>query len=104
MKREQTLLQTDEVRVRVMHLQPGEATHWHFHKEITDHLVSLSGVILVRLRQPESTSELQPGGRLEVEAGRVHQVANGSPSQPASYLLVQGVGRYDFNVVDAPPG
>jgi quercetin dioxygenase-like cupin family protein len=100
MKREETLLQTDNVRVRVMELQPGEATHWHFHKEIADHLVALTGVILLHLREPEAMLELQPGQRCTVVVGRVHQVANGSLSQPASYLLIQGVGHYDFNVVD----
>jgi quercetin dioxygenase-like cupin family protein len=102
MKREETLLQTENVRVRVMELQPGEATHWHFHKEIADYLVALTGVIHLKLRQPEATLELEPGQRCTVEVGRMHQVANGSPSQPASYLLIQGVGRYDFNVVDSP--
>jgi quercetin dioxygenase-like cupin family protein len=101
MKREESLIQTDNVRVRVMELLPGDATPWHFHREVADHLVGLTGVILVRLKQPAVMVELQPGQRCTVEVGRVHQVANGSPSAPASYLLIQGVGRYDFNTVDS---
>jgi mannose-6-phosphate isomerase-like protein (cupin superfamily) len=101
MKREEFLIQTDNVRVRVMELLPGDATPWHFHQEVVDHLVGLTGVILVRLKQPEVMVELQPGQRYTVEVGRGHQVANGSPSEPASYLLIQGVGRYDFNNIDS---
>jgi quercetin dioxygenase-like cupin family protein len=100
MKREETLIQTDNVRVRVMELLPGDATPWHFHREVTDHLVGLTGLILVRLKQSEAVFELLPGQRFTVEVGQVHQVANGSPSSPASYMLLQGVGRYDFNTVN----
>lgn len=100
MKREETLIHTESVRVRDMQLPPGEATPWHFHQEVTDHLVCLTGTIVVRLQAPAARHELQPGQRFTVEVGRVHQVANGSPSEPASYLLIQGVGRYDFNPVD----
>jgi quercetin dioxygenase-like cupin family protein len=97
MKREETLIQTDNVRVRIMELLPGDATPWHFHREVTDHLVGLTGLILVRLKQSEAVVELLPGQRFTVEVSQVHQVANGSSSAPASYLLIQGVGRYDFN-------
>jgi quercetin dioxygenase-like cupin family protein len=67
-------------------------------------MVCLTGVIVVRLEQPAVELELQPGQRCTVEVGRVHQVANASASEPASYLLIQGVGRYDFNPVDLTNG
>lgn len=96
MKSEEVLIQTADVKVRVMQLPPGEATTWHHHSEVTDHMVGLSGRVLVRLRHPEETRELQPGQRCQVEVGRVHRVVNASGVEPASYLLVQGVGRYDY--------
>ena len=104
MKREETLIHTESVRVRDMQLPPGESTPWHFHREVTDHLVGLTGVIVVRLQGPAAVHELGPGQRFTVEVGRVHQVANGSSTQPASYLLIQGVGHYDFNPVDPQGG
>jgi quercetin dioxygenase-like cupin family protein len=104
MKQEETLIQTDTVRVRDMQLPPGDATAWHFHTQVTDHLVGLTGLIVVRLQEPAQVLELQPGQRFTVEVGRLHQVANGSSTQPASYLLVQGVGRYDFNPVEPGGG
>jgi len=96
---EEILIQTENVRVRVMELLPGEATRWHFHQEITDHMVCLSGLIEVRLRHDDSVYVLPPGQRCVVEVHRVHQVANASTEEAASYLLIQGVGRYDFNPV-----
>jgi len=99
MKREESLIQTDTIRVRVMELLPGEATSWHFHSEVTDHMVGLTGVIVVHLKQPTAMLELPPGQRCTVEVGRVHQVANDSLTEPASYLLIQGIGRYDFNTI-----
>ena len=100
MPSEESLIQTDNVRVRVMPLLPGKATPWHFHTEVTDIMVCLNGVILVQLKQPEVQHELQPGQRCTVEVNRPHRVANANPNQPASYLLIQGVGRYDFNPLD----
>lgn len=101
MKREESLIQTDTVRVRVMKLLPGDATPWHFHREVNDHIVCLTGVIVVHFKQPIAMLDLQPGQRCTVEVGRVHQVANDSPTEPASYLLIQGVGHYDFNTMDS---
>lgn len=98
-KQEEFLIQTDTVRVRVMDLQPGEATPWHFHREVTDHMVCLRGVIEVRLHKEAAVHVLFPGQRCTVPVRQVHQVANASANETASYLLIQGVGRYDFNPV-----
>lgn len=102
MPQEETLLETGEVRVRVMSLAPGAATPWHFHGEVTDQMVGLSGAVHVYCQAPEQVLTLHPGERCRVEVGRVHRVANASDLEPASYLLIQGVGRYDFNPVSDP--
>jgi len=99
---DEVLIQTDNVRVRVMKLPPGETTPWHFHQQVTDHMICLSGLIEVRLRREEAVYVLQPGQRCTVEVRCVHQVANASTEEAASYLLIQGVGRYDFNPVEIP--
>jgi quercetin dioxygenase-like cupin family protein len=95
-KKAETLIETDDVRVRVLELSPGQTNPWHYHTEITDHMVGLSGDLLVRLRDPAEEIALAPGSRCQVATGRVHQVLNRSTLEPAQYLLVQGVGRYDF--------
>ena len=101
MKQGESLIQTDTIRIHIMELLPGDATPWHFHGEVTDHVVCLTGAIVVHLHKPMAMFELPPGQRCTVEVGRVHQVANNTPTEPASYLLIQGVGSYDFNIVDS---
>lgn len=92
----ETLIETEEVRVRVMTLHPGEATPLHHHTEVTDHMVGLAGALLVEIKNPDETIKLKPGARCKVLPGRVHQVINSSSTESASYLLIQGVGHYDF--------
>ena len=99
MKRnEEVIIKTESVTVRVLSLSVGESTPWHFHKEVTDNMFCLSGAIGVLLRNPHGEISLQPGQRCEAHALRVHRVTN-MGSKEAKYLLVQGVGHYDFNTV-----
>lgn len=97
--REETIITTADVRVRILELAPGETGPWHNHSEVSDNMFCLSGTMLVRLRNPSDEKNLRPGERCVVPCGRVHQVSNPT-AEGASYLLVQGVGRYDFNVKD----
>jgi quercetin dioxygenase-like cupin family protein len=94
-QKEELLLKTPDVQVRVMHLDPGEAVAWHSHTAVDDIAVCLSGRIQVRLRDPNNVHTLEPGQRARVPAGTVHQVANLEASD-SDYLLIQGVGTYDF--------
>ena len=97
-KTEAVLIKTQDVSVRILVLAPGEVAPWHYHREITDNMFCLSGCLDVQLQNPDQALSLQPGQRCEVAAGRVHRVINPT-EQEARYLLVQGVGAYDFNVV-----
>lgn len=96
---DETIIRTDDVCVRVVGMAPGGAGPWHFHTEVVDNMFCLTGIIAVCLRDPDEEIHLNPGHRLEVLPGRAHRVVN-SGAGPATYLLVQGVGKYDFNVVD----
>lgn len=93
------IIKTNVVRVRILSLEPDENTAWHFHSEIVDNMFCLCGEIVVRLEDTGEQIKLQPGQRCEIQIGRVHQVANAGATK-AQYLLVQGVGRYDFNTID----
>jgi quercetin dioxygenase-like cupin family protein len=97
--RDEVILETGNVRVRVMVLEAREATAWHFHSEITDRMFCLQGLIAVEYQDPRESVELACGERCAVAVKRVHRVINVLP-ETAKYLLVQGVGHYDFNVVD----
>ena len=90
-----SILQTQDVRVTEFMLQPGERLGWHHHSEITDRFYCLQGIISVELREPAETNVLRPGESCAVPPGRAHCPVNPA-DQISSYLLIQGVGRYDF--------
>ncbi len=92
---EEVLIKTDNVSVRILELKEREQLPWHHHSEVTDYVFALDGEIEVQLRSPEATVTLSPGQKYQVTRGRVHRVVNPC-TRKTKYLLVQGVGRYDF--------
>lgn len=99
MEETEVIAKTNDIRIRIMTLSPRETTDWHFHTQVADHIFCLTRTILVRMRNPEKEVRLTPGERCLVEIGRIHQIVNLEDLE-ASYLLIQGIGKYDFNVVD----
>jgi len=93
--KEETLIQTADARVRIMVLPAGESVPWHFHSDVTDDIFCLEGQIEVELKEPAENNLLAPGQRTRVVPRRTHRVINRGTGT-ASYLLVQGGGRYDF--------
>ena len=94
---EEVIIKTENVRVRVVELGPNEVASLHSHNEVTDNMFCLTGRMSVRMKNPDEELLLLPGQRCTVQQGRVHQVVN-TESSVSTYLLVQGIGRYDFNV------
>jgi len=99
MQESEVIVKTDNVRVRTMSLAAREIADWHYHTQVTDDIFCLTGTILVRMRNPDEEVRLSPGQRCQIKIGRVHQLENLDDNE-ATYLLVQGIGKYDFNVVD----
>lgn len=97
--RSRTVLATDNVRVRIMTLASGAATAWHYHTEVTDSMFCLDGPLAVEYRDPDERVELVNGQYCEVAVKRVHRVVN-LTRREARYLLVQGIGCYDFNELE----
>ena len=94
---EEVIFKIENARVRIIELGPHEVASLHSHSEVTDNMFCLSGRMSVRMKNPDQETFLLPGQRCTVQQGRVHQVANGEATI-TTYLLVQGVGRYDYNV------
>lgn len=92
--RPETILRTKDVRVRIMPLDPEDSVPWHAHGAVTDHMFCLSGRICVHAAEPDEEFRLAPGQRCSIRPGRPHRVA--ALAGKATYLLVQGVGEYDF--------
>ena len=86
------------MRVTVLILDRGECVPWHWHSEVGDDFVCLEGPMVVETRAPRQEFVLQPGERCSVKAKTAHYV-HGKDGGPCKFLLVQGVGVYDFMAV-----
>lgn len=96
------LVEQDDTLVRILSLAPGEVAPWHWHSEVMEQVLCLEGVIAVDMEHSPEGLELR-GGRATVAAvgpRATHRVRNLTQA-PATYLLIQHGGRYDFNAAAA---
>ena len=84
-----------DVLVREYTLDPGEAIPWHRHSEVSDDYYGLEGVVVIETRDPSARHELGAGRSARVMPSIAHHVSNQADA-PCRFLLIQGVGRYDF--------
>lgn len=82
-------------RIGELTLSTTQKVPWHYHNNITDTFYVVAGEITIYLREPKEKRTLQPGETFEVTPGRPHLVTN-SGSQSATFLVLQGMGEYDF--------
>ena len=87
-----------DMRVQVLTLAAGQSIPWHYHSEITDQFVCLDGPIVVDTRAPHHAYALDKGERCAVPPMTAHYV-QGKDGGPCRFLIVQGVGVYDFTPV-----
>lgn len=88
-----------DVLVREYTLDPGEAISWHRHSEVSDYYYGLEGMVVVETLNPPARHEIGIGQSATVTPPTVHRVSN-PDTQTCRFLLVQGVGRYDFVKAD----
>ena len=86
-------------RIRELALSSTQEVPWHLHSAISDTFYVLNGDLRIELRTPDEEAHLKPGQCLEVVAGRPHRVTSAGP-QPVTFLILQGIGRYDYIPVD----
>jgi quercetin dioxygenase-like cupin family protein len=84
-----------DVLAREYALDAGEKIPWHRHSEVTDYHYGLEGRVVIETRAPAARHELDAGQSATVTPSTVHQVSNPAKS-PCRFLLIQGVGKYDF--------
>lgn len=84
-----------DVLVREYTLDPGEVIPWHRHSDVHDYYYALEGTVVIETRDPPARHELAIGGSTKVSPRTIHRVSN-TGTQPCRFLLVQGVGKYDF--------
>jgi quercetin dioxygenase-like cupin family protein len=91
----ETVAEGADLRVVVLTLATGQCVPWHYHSTITDSFVCLEGPMVVETRAPHAVHQLQPGERCAVAPKTAHYV-HGKDDGPCKFMLVQGVGIYDF--------
>jgi quercetin dioxygenase-like cupin family protein len=87
-----------DVQARVFTLAPGEAIPWHFHSAVTDWYFVLEGALSIETRAPADRQLIEVGGTDSIPPKTAHLIANRSDAD-TRFLLVQGVGTYDFLTV-----
>ena len=88
-----------DVMVREYTLDPGEAIPWHRHSSVSDWYYGLEGTVLVETRDPPARHEIGVGQTVKVTPPTTHHVCNPG-QQRCRFLLIQGVGKYDFVKAD----
>lgn len=92
------IVQTADVRVRKMFLDVGAEVPWHYHTQVVDTMFCLRGKMRVELADPQEIRFLSVGEGCEISVGRPHQISVVN-DETVSYLLIQGVGEYDFQKI-----
>ena len=100
---ERTQYHAERPGFRILELQisPIQQIPWHYHSHIQDTFYVVEGCIKLFLRDPKEEIVLEPGGTFSVRPRRPHLVINGG-STSATFLVLQGIGEYDF--VPLAPG
>jgi quercetin dioxygenase-like cupin family protein len=91
----ETVAEGADLRVTILTLAAGECVPWHFHSEISDSFVCMEGPMVVETRAPRATHLLEAGQFCKVDAKVAHYV-HGKDDGPCRFMIVQGVGVYDF--------
>ena len=84
-----------DVQARLFTLAPGETIPWHFHSAVTDRYFVLEGALSIETRAPADRRELAVGAAYHIAPKTAHLISNRSDAD-TRFLLVQGVGAYDF--------
>jgi len=82
-------------RINELQISPKQKVPWHYHNNIQDTFYVLEGRIRVFLRDPKEEAQLGPGDTYTVKPRRPHLVLNGGDTS-ATFLVLQGIGEYDF--------
>ena len=97
----ETVAETPDLRVTILTLAAGQCVPWHYHSEVTDTFFCMDGPMVVQTQGGRAQQELAPGERYAVPSRTAHYVS-GKEGGPCRFMLVQGVGGYDYVAVDVP--
>jgi quercetin dioxygenase-like cupin family protein len=82
-------------RITELQISPKQKVPWHYHNNVQDSFYVIAGQLRLFLREPKEEVRLGPGDTYSVAPRRPHLVANGGEGS-ATFLVLQGIGEYDF--------
>ena len=82
-------------RISELQISPLQFVPWHCHTRISDTFYVIEGSIKLLLLDPVEEVVLNAGETYAVRARRPHRVENAG-STSANFLVLQGVGEYDY--------
>ena len=82
-------------RITEIQLSKTQKVPWHYHNNVQDTFYVLNGNLRLFLRDPKEEIRLAPGDTYSIKPRRPHLVANGGEGS-ATFLVLQGIGEYDF--------
>ena len=82
-------------RIQELQISNTQKVPWHYHNNVQDTFYVLEGELRLFLRDPKEEVRLAAGETYTVEPRRPHLVINGG-STSATFLVLQGIGEYDF--------
>ena len=97
-QRREVVMEGTDMRVTVQHLAAGQSVPWHYHSQTTDAIFCLEGTLVVETRAPRAEHLLKPGDSFTVPPMTAHHV-HGLADGPCRFLIVQGIGDFDFQEV-----
>jgi quercetin dioxygenase-like cupin family protein len=90
-------------RITELQLSPSQQVPWHFHSNVQDAFYVIEGQLRLFLRDPKEEVRLGPGETFSVRPRRPHLVTNGGKGS-VTFLVLQGIGEYDFVPLVEPRG
>jgi mannose-6-phosphate isomerase-like protein (cupin superfamily) len=82
-------------RITELRLSGEQQVPWHYHNNIADTFYVLEGSLRIFLQQPKQEVNLRPGETFTAAPRRPHLVTNAGQA-PVTFLVLQGIGEYDF--------
>ena len=95
----QLIAETPDLRIQILTLASDQEVPWHYHTAVMDTFICLEGPMVVKTKTADADHELQAGDNCTVPPNTAHQVA-GKNGGRCRFVIVQGVGPYDYILVE----
>jgi quercetin dioxygenase-like cupin family protein len=82
-------------RITELQISKTQKVPWHYHNNVQDTFYVLQGNLRIFMQDPKEEVRLAPGETYSVKPRRPHLVVNGGDGS-ATFLVLQGMGEYDF--------